>query len=101
VDRQNENPLARLAFLIQYKNSLYCGRIGQPGSLHFAGGADANRQHAATILEGQQAGAVLADKGYDANYIVAAVNVPRANVVMPPPSPKNSQRDFDFILWQE
>lgn len=49
----------------------------------------------------QEAGAVLADKGYDANYIVDAVKEMEAEVVIPPRSNRKVARDYDTHLYKE
>lgn len=43
--------------------------------------------------------ALLADKGYDADYIVAAIG--DAQAVIPPRSMRKSKRTYDAILYKE
>jgi len=44
---------------------------------------------------------VLADKGYDADYIINAIEDMDAEVVIPPRSNRNEQREYDKILYEE
>ena len=44
---------------------------------------------------------MLADKGYDADYIVKAIEDMGAEVVIPPRSMRNEQREYDKILYEE
>ena len=45
--------------------------------------------------------AVLADKGYDADYIVEAVHKMGAEAVIPPRSNRRTPRDYDKYLYRE
>lgn len=56
---------------------------------------------ALALLEGLPAEAVLADKGYDADYLVEAIRQKGAKVVIPPRSHRKTQRRFDRKLYQE
>lgn len=48
-----------------------------------------------------QAKAVLADKGYDADYVVEAAEKMGALAVIPPKSNRKIQREFDKELYKE
>lgn len=48
-----------------------------------------------------KAEAVLADKGYDADYIVEAVEKIGAIAVIPPKSNRNNPRKYDKELYKE
>ena len=52
-------------------------------------------------MEGQKADAVLADKGYDADYIVEAVRAMEAESVIPPRSHRKTPREYDRVLYEE
>jgi transposase len=75
--------------------------LGNPIRFILTGGEEADCQQAVNLLEGQRAGAVLADKGYDANYIVETVNALGAEVVIPPRVHRKLQRGFDSVLYEE
>ena len=48
-----------------------------------------------------KADAVLADKGYDADYIMDAIEKMGALVVIPPKSNRKIQRDYDKDIYKE
>ena len=52
-------------------------------------------------LASVEAGAVLADKGYDADYIAEAVSAMGAQVVIPPRSNRKAPRELDSHLYRE
>jgi transposase len=45
--------------------------------------------------------ALIADKGYDANYIVDAVKSVEAEAVIPPRSQRKTPRNYDRELYKE
>lgn len=65
------------------------------------GGQAADCKQALALLDGLKAEAVLADKGYDADYIVETVNGMNALVVIPPKSNRKVLRDYDADLYKE
>lgn len=56
---------------------------------------------ALALLENMKAEAVLADKGYDADYVVEAVGNMGAIVVIPPKSNRKILREYDVLLYKE
>ncbi len=65
------------------------------------GGQAADCKQALALLEGLKAEAVLADKGYDADYIVEAIAGMNALAVIPPKSNRIVQREYDKDLYKE
>ena len=65
------------------------------------GGQAADCKLALALLDGLRADAVLADKGYDADYIVEAVSSMDALAVIPPKSNRKIQRHYDEALYKE
>ena len=65
------------------------------------GGQVADCKQALALLDGLTAEAVLADKGYDADYIVETVGNIGATVVIPPKSNRRIQREYDKNLYKE
>ncbi len=65
------------------------------------GGQRNDCTQALQLLEGLRAEAVLADKGYDADYIVEAAGNMRAIAVIPPKSNRKIQREYDKELYKE
>ena len=53
------------------------------------------------MIENMKADAVLADKGYDADYIVEAVEDMGAIAVIPPKSNRKTERKYDKYLYKE
>lgn len=45
--------------------------------------------------------ALIADKGYDANYMVDAAKCVKAEAVIPPRSQRKTPRDYDKELYKE
>ena len=75
--------------------------LGNPTRFILTGGEQADCNQAVNLLEGQAAEAVLADKGYDADYIVEAVREMGAEAVIPPRSHRRTPRDYDKYLYRE
>lgn len=56
---------------------------------------------AESLLTGFPAENVLADKGYDSQKIIAAVEASGAKAVIPPRSCANTPRETDFAMYAE
>ena len=56
---------------------------------------------ASTLIEGLSAGAVIGDKGYDANALAARTNATGAQAVIPPRSNRTEQRAYDRHLYED
>ena len=65
------------------------------------GGEASDYTQALALLDGVKASAVLADKGYDADYVVAEIVKMEGEVVIPPKSNRKKPRDFDKNLYKE
>ena len=70
-------------------------------SFILTGGEVHDCRQALNLLKEKNAGAVLADKAYDSNQIVAAVSAIGAEVVIPPLSHRKSPRRYDSALYEE
>jgi len=66
-----------------------------------AGGERHDCPQAQALLEGFQAHAVLADKGYDADELVNWIQQTGALAVIPPRSNRTVLRDYDTALYKE
>lgn len=75
--------------------------LGNPTRFILTGGQRADCKQAVNLLNGQEASAVLADKAYDADYIVDAVKGMEAEVVIPPTATRKVARDYDTHLYKE
>lgn len=78
-----------------------CDSHGNPLRFFVTAGQRSDYIKALDLIEGQVMGALIADKGYDANYMVeAAINI-GAKAVIPPRSQRKTPRDYDQDLYKE
>ena len=75
--------------------------LGNPLRWRLTGGEVADITQANTVIEGLRAGAVIGDKGYDANALVARINATGAQAVIPPRSNRTEQRAYDRHLYKD
>ena len=75
--------------------------LGNPLRWRLTGGEVADITQASTLIEGLSAGAVIGDKGYDANALVARINATGAQAVIPPRSNRTEQRAYDLHLYKD
>jgi transposase len=75
--------------------------LGLPVELQLTPGQQADVTQAAALLKGYSPTAVLADKGYDSDALVEAIEAARAEAVIPPKSNRKSPRDYDTDLYKE
>jgi len=75
--------------------------LGNPVRLLFGPGQrhDVTRSH--ELIDGFEAGAVIADKGYDADHLHEAIRDTGAEAVIPPRSNRKSPHTYDKALYQE
>jgi transposase len=78
-----------------------CDALGNPIRFFLSGGQAADCKYALALLDGLTGDAVLADKGYDADYIVEAVSGMKSQAVIPPKSNRKIQREYDKDLYKE
>jgi transposase len=78
-----------------------CDSHGNPLRFILTAGSCADYDSALALLEGLPAEVVIADKGYDANYIVEAIERKGAEVVIPPRRHRLAPRDYDEYLYKE
>jgi transposase len=78
-----------------------CDSLGNPTGFFLTPGQRSDYIKALDLIQGKRMQALLADKGYDANYIAdSAINM-RASVVIPPRSIRKNPRDYDKELYKE
>ncbi len=65
------------------------------------GGHASDYTQALALLDGIKAKAILADKGYDADYVVTAAESMGAQAVIPSKSNRKIQREYDAELYKE
>jgi len=78
-----------------------CDSHGNPLAFILTGGECSDYTQALALLKGQTARAVLADKGYDADYIVQAIQAMGAEVVIPSKKNRKIPREHDIHLYKE
>ncbi len=72
---------------------------GLPVAFHVTAGQVHDCTQAALLLEGRQAEAVLADRGYDTNAILAQIQAAAAEAVIPSCRHRRVQREHNRTLY--
>ena len=75
--------------------------LGNPIALSITPGQAADITQAEPLLGEIDAGAVLADKGYDSDRLVAALDARGITPVIPPKANRKEPRKTDFALYRE
>lgn len=75
--------------------------LGRPLRFILTGGQINDCTQAATLLENVTAGAVLADKGYDTDSVLAQIEQLDAVAVIPPKSNRKIQRAYNRELYKQ
>jgi transposase len=73
---------------------------GRPLRLIVSEGQVADISCAAQLVEHLRTGAVIADKGYDADHFVQRIRAIRAKVVIPPRSNRKTKRRYNRALYR-
>jgi transposase len=74
--------------------------LGEPVGFRLTGGQAGEFAEALPLLAGRQAEAVLADRGYDSDAIVAAIEAMGAEAVIPSKVNRKIQRPHDKTLYK-
>lgn len=99
VSGTSEQELGRSRGGFTTKIHAACDALGNPLRFFITAGQRSDYLKALDLIEGYEMKALLADKGYDADYIVAAVG--SAQAVIPPRSMRKSKRTYDQELYKE
>ena len=75
--------------------------LGNPVEFVLTGGQDADINQGAALIEGHDADAVIADKSYDGDDFVAAIEASGAAAVIPPKKNRIFKRGYDKHLYKE
>lgn len=78
-----------------------CDALGNPLGLTLTAGQRHDITQAKALLEGRVPEAVVADKGYDADWLVAQIESSGAEAVIPPKSNRTVQRSYDRNLYAD
>jgi transposase len=82
------------------KIHLLANGLGEPVAFRLTGGQAGEFAEALPLLEGRQAEIVMADRGYDSNAIVAAIESIGAEAVIPSKICRKVQRLHDRTLYK-
>jgi transposase len=63
-------------------------------------GTVADCKYGEKLIEGIDAEALLADRGYDTNALIAAARAAGMEVVIPPKKNRREQREYDIYLYK-
>ena len=74
--------------------------LGEPVAFRLTGGQAGEFAEALPLLAGRQAEIVMADRGYDSNAIVAAIEAIGAEAVIPSKVCRKMQRPHDRTLYK-
>ena len=80
---------------------MVCDAQGQPLRFALTGGQAADSTQAVPLLSGIETGAVIADKGYESNRILAFIHSNGAAVVIPPKANRRDPCEYDRELYRE
>jgi transposase len=78
-----------------------CNQSGKPVRFFITGGQRSDYRQALGLIAGKRMKVLIADKGYDASYMVEAGEKVGAKVVIPPRKNRKVQREYDKELYKE
>jgi transposase len=74
--------------------------LGLPVEIRLTPGQEADVKQAETLLEGYSPEAVIADKAFDSDPLIKAIEAKGAEAVIPPKRNRKQPRDFDKDLYK-
>lgn len=96
---EQKQELGRSAGGFTTKIHAACDALGNPIRFILTAGQCSDYTQAIALIEGLELKKLLADRGYDADYIVDYVGLDKA--VIPPRSMRKNPRELDFELYKE
>jgi len=75
--------------------------LGNPVRFILTAGQHSEIKQASALIQGLAADYVIADKGYDADAFIAAIESAQAVSVVPPRSNRKHMREYDTHLYRE
>lgn len=75
--------------------------LGNPLHVHLTGGNINDVSEAATLIEGAQGDNFIADKAYDANHVIEALDKKHIRVVIPSTASRKTARQIDRHIYKE
>lgn len=98
---QHKQALGRSCGGFSTKIHAACDALGHPIRFILSPGQSSDYEYALPLLEGFEPEAILADKGYDAEYILKAAESCGAQAVIPSKKNRTEQRIIDQVLYKE
>ncbi len=80
---------------------MVCDAKGRPLRFSLTSGQRADVSQAKPMLTGIEAGAVIADKGYESNQVLAFIRNQGSEVVIPPKSNRKDPWEYDRELYKQ
>ncbi len=99
--QQNEEAIGKSRGGLSTKIHAAIDASGNPVRLLLTAGQTSEYTQAEALIEGFEAGYVLADKGYDSDQFVSAIEKNHAVPVIPSKKNRKVPRDFDKVLYKE
>jgi putative transposase len=90
----------KIAWWLQHKNSCSCRLSWQPDEIYSNWWRKSDFLQALPLIAGGS-DAVLAERGYDAGYIVAKIEAIGVEAIIPPKSNRQTSREDDSFLYKE
>ena len=78
-----------------------CDALGNPLRFILTPGQRSDLTQAEALLSGEEPGAVIADKGYDADWLIEQITLLEAEVVIPSKRHRKVQREIDLNLYAD
>lgn len=75
--------------------------LGKPVRLILTPGQSSESRQAEALIAGFQADVVIADKGYDADAILSAIEATGSEAIVPPKANRVVQREYDRAMYRE
>lgn len=99
--QQNEEAIGKSRGGLSTKIHAAVDAFGNPVRLLLTAGQTSEYTQAEALIEGFEAGYVLADKGYDSDQFVSAIEKNHAVPVIPSKKNRKVPRDLDKVLYKE
>ncbi len=99
--RQSDEALGRSRGGYSCKVHVTVDALGNPRRVMLTGGQVHDLQMAASLIEDEQTEAVVADKAYDSDWLIAFIEQAGAQVIIPPKANRLEQRAYDENLYAD
>ena len=100
-DDMDDQALGRSRGGFGTKIHLAVDALGNPVTVTLSPGQDADISHAEALLAGHEPEKVLADKAYDSDAFVKAIEDKGAEAVIPPKKNRKNPREYDTDVYKE